>query len=640
MENLLQSTLKSLLMIGLTFMSLYVIGQENRTVDGIGNNVQHLEWGAVGTNQLQIITNGYSDGISEPGGQDRPNPRDISNLVFNQEGLLPDAMELSDVAWVWGQFIDHDVTLVIDDEHDALDIPVPAGDPFFDPYGTGTVVIGMKRSAYDPLSGTGITNPRAFPNNITSFIDASTVYGSDEAKANWLRSFENGKLKMSAGNLLPYNTITGELGDIVDANAPEMAMAVPHFTKWFVAGDVRANENPLLTSFHTVFAREHNRLCGELATQNPNWTDEQLYQHARKIVGGLIQAVVYEEWLPTMGVHLDPYSSYNPSLEVGIMNVFSAAAYRYGHTVINSTIIRMDNNGDIIPQGNMLLRDAFFNPHTIADGGGIDPLLKGMATQVEQDFDCKMIHDLRNFLFGAPGAGGLDLASMNINRGRERGLPDYNTVRADFGLAEVESFAALTDNVWLNQILESVYGDIDNIDPWVGFLAEDHMSNALFGKSVMTIMKHQFTLLRDGDRFYYEKDDGLSQEQIAEIKNTRFVDIILRNSTVTNLQDNVFLAEHFSYVTNIETNTFDMQVYPNPVSGDFFINIAASHSGEGILRITDMLGNLIEEKKTALTEGMNTLQFSLNSHLSDGLYNVTFAMDHKIGHQKIIKNRL
>ena len=614
-----------------------VNGQGNRTIDGTGNNLLHQHWGAVGTNQLQIITNGYSDGISEPSGINRPNPRMISNAVFNQEGLLPDVMGLSDVAWVWGQFIDHDITLVTDDAKEHLDISIPSGDPYFDPYGTGKVSIGMSRSAYDPQTGTSRSNPRAFPNHITAFVDASTVYGSDGIKEKWLRTFEKGKLKMSEGNLLPYNTTTGEYNAPIDPQSPEMAMPFPGTKKWFVAGDVRANENPLLTSFHTLFAREHNRLCDELKAGNPSWTDEQLYQRARKIVGGIIQAIVYEEWLPTMGVHLDIYTNYKPNLEVGIMNVFSAAAYRYGHTVINGKLIRMDNEGNTIPQGNVLLRDAFFNPNTFVEGGGVDPLLNGMVSQIEQDFDCKMVHDLRNFLFGPPGSGGLDLASLNINRGRERGLPDYNTIRKDIGLSAIQSFSTFTKNAWLNGVLQNLYGDINNIDPWVGFLAEDHMSSALFGESVMAIMTKQFTMLRDGDRFYYESDKELSKGEVEAIKNTRLVDIMRRNSNATNLQEKVFLAGTVTNVSHVDQHAFELQVYPNPASGEFFINIAAHKSGEGTTRIIDMLGHLIEERKTYLNEGMNTISFNLNN-VPDGLYNVTLTMDQKTGHQKIIKS--
>lgn len=613
------------------------VGQENRTYMGTANNEQNPLWGAVGDNQRQVTTVGFADGVSEPAGMNRPNPRVISNAVFSQEGLLPDVMGLSDYAWAWGQFIDHDITLVGEDHQETMDISVPAGDPFFDPAATGKVLISMKRSAFDLTSGTDPANPRAFPNEITAFIDASAVYGSDEIRAYWLRTFQGGKLKTSAGNLLPYNTFNSEYDTPVDPNAPAMAMPFPFVSKRFVAGDVRANENPLLLSLHTLFVREHNRLCDELAADNPAWSDEQLYQHARKIVGGLIQAVVYEEWLPTMGVHLAPYAGYQPSVDPGIMNVFSAAAYRYGHSVINSTLLRLDNNGQVIPQGNILLRDAFFNPSVLIETGGISPFLKGMAVQVEQDFDCKVIDDLRNFLFGPPGAGGLDLASMNINRGRDRGLPDYNTVRENFGLPRVENFMAISKNPWLNQILREVYeNDIDDVDPWVGFLAEDNMPNALFGETVMTIMKKQFTALRDGDRFYYKNDPGLSAEEVETIEATRLVDIVLRNSQARHLQNNIFQAGMITALNDVEERPIELKIYPNPVVDHFRMELRSEQSGLGYVQVTDLLGRVLLTEKMDVVRGENGIDIQLERRLPAGIYNVIFSLEGQLGRKRVV----
>ena len=517
-------------------------------------------------------------------------------------------------------------------------IDIPQGDEFFDPLGTGEVQIHMHRSAFDPQSGTDVNNPRAFPSGITAFIDASAVYGSDKERADWLRIFEGGKLKMSAGNLLPYNTIDGELFSPVDTEAPEMAMANMHIDKWFVAGDLRANENPLLISMHTVFAREHNRLCDELSTQNPEWTDEEIYQHARKLVGGYMQAIVYQEWLPTMGVEVPLYRGYDATVNPGILNVFSTAAFRYGHTVINSTLLRMDNDGSTVPEGNILLRDAFFNPHIIGLESGPDAFLKGMAHQVQQDFDCKMIDDLRNFLFGPPGAGGLDLAAMNINRGRERGLPDYNTVRLEFGLAPIESFLEMTEKNELNQQLYDVYGDMDDIDPWVGFLAEDHMPNGLFGETVKTIMERQFTALRDGDRFYYEIDPVLSEEEKIEIFNTRLSDIIKRNSNISNLQTNVFRAKSVTTSTEeVAANTVIMKAFPNPVKDQVQIQFDSKDSGIALIRITDMLGKVYYESRMSVTSGENTLDMILDGGMASGMYNVILNMKEGIGTTRIFK---
>jgi hypothetical protein len=612
--------------------------QEARSIDGVGNNLANPDWGAAGVDLLQRTTLAFTDGKSRPSGISRPNPRAISNAIFAQNDLIPDPMALSDYAWVWGQFIDHDITLVGEDHSEQANILVPAGDPHFDPLGTGLVLIPMVRSVSNPSSGTSLDNPRTFTNEITSFIDASAIYGSDDYTASWLRTFSGGKLRTSAGNLLPFNTVSGEAGAPVDLLSPPMAMPFPNVEKWFISGDARANENPALTVMHTLFTREHNRQADLLANEHPDWGDEELYQHARRIVGGLMQAITYEEWLPSLGINLDAYSGYDPNVNPGILNVFSAAAYRYGHTVINTTLIRMDNGGKEMPEGNILLRDAFFNPPAIVEMGTIYPYLKGMATQVEQSFDCKMVDDLRNFLFGAPGSGGLDLASLNINRGRERGLADYNTIRQDIGLPPVSSFSDITSDASFKAVLSTVYPDINSIDPWVGFLAEDRMSNqTLFGESVQTIMEMQFRALRDGDRFYYENDPVLTDDEKRAIKDTRLVEIIERNSVARHLQDNVFLAQDHTVVGigGFDKPELFLEASPNPATDRVYIKVDAPQSGLGKLTISNVAGQIILEEQHSLFPGENALRLNLEQ-IPTGLYNVRLDINGKFGTQKLI----
>ena len=613
----------------LFFSYSVLLAQEVRTISGQSNNLLHPEMGAVNGEISRISTNGYADGISEPAGPNRPNPRTVSNYMFAQSELINDVRGLSDYAWVFGQFIDHDIVLVGDEEMEFLPIPVPAFDAHFDPAGAGNVMIPMKRSAFAHDSGTSMDNPRKNKNDITAWIDASNVYGSDTYRASWLRTFRDGKLKTSEGNFLPYNTRNGELEAEIDIDAPEMAMENPFATKWFIAGDPRANENTLLLSLHTLFVREHNRICEALLASDPTLTDEILYQMARRRVGALIQSVVYYEWLPNLGMAMPLYSGYNPELDANIMNIFSAAAFRYGHTTINSQIIRMDNDGETIPIGNTTLREAFFQPQTLVEGGGIGPLLKGMATQIQQEFDCKMIDDLRNFLFGQPGAGGLDLAAINIQRGRDRGLPDYNTVRADFGMERIASFSNMTSDAEINQLFADLYGDVNDIDPWVGMLAEDHMPNALFGPTAMTIVEHQFENLRDGDRFYFENDPAFSATEIAEIKNTTLADIIRRNVDVV-IHDEVFWAKPHSNLTAIEEPiTADNQLlsYPNPSVGILNLELNSIVQEKGNLLIRNNLGQAIYEQNIGLTYGVNQISLNLPANWPNAWYYVYVQTD-------------
>lgn len=541
---------QTLLSVLLIFGFITAFAQDIRSYDGSFNNLTNTDWGTVHSNLDRVTDVAYADGISEPSGITRPNPRTISNDLFSQTGLLNDPRSLSSYIWTWGQFIDHDIDLTDDDPTELAMIQVPMGDPWFDTNNTGSVMIPMKRSEFDAATGTSTANPRQHPNRISTFIDASNVYGSDQTTADWLRTFSGGKLKTSLGNLLPFNTTTSDLQGPIDSNAPHMADAVGASPKLYVAGDIRANENLLLTSFHTLFVREHNRLCVELAADNPTWSDEELYQHARKMVGGFLQAICYEEWLPTMGIEIPAYTGYDTSVNPAIMNIFSGAAFRM-HSLINGEILRMDNNGNTINQGNISLKDAFFNPTELINGGGIDPLFKGMATVITQNFDSKLVDDLRNFLFGAPGAGGLDLAAINIQRGRERGFPDYNTVRTNFGLSAFTAFDQICSDPAVVSILEDIYNnDINNIDPFVGFLAEDQMSGMMVGETMNAIIGEQFKRLRDGDRFYYENDPVLTAAEKSEIKNTRLVEIIMRNTNIDLMQGNLFSAmDHTTLAT-------------------------------------------------------------------------------------------
>ncbi len=135
-----------------------------------------------------------------------------------------------------------------------------------------------------------------------------------------------------------------------------------------------------------------------------------------------------------------------------------------------------------------------------------------------------VVGSVRNFLFGPPGAGGFDLASLNIQRGRDHGLADFNDTRAAIGLTKVRSFADITRNTELQQKLAALYGSVDKIDLWVGLLAEDHIPGTSLGPTGSRIVAGQFARLRDGDRFWYE--NTMSGQLLRDIQRTRLSDII------------------------------------------------------------------------------------------------------------------
>ncbi|MDA0841318.1 MAG: peroxidase family protein [Planctomycetota bacterium] len=510
---------------GLSFLN-------TRSIDGATNNFFAPTTGMADTQLGRVGPAAYSDLVEEPGGTYRPSARLISNVILAQEESIPNARNLSNMIWQWGQFLDHDIDLTPGHEPAELfPIIVPNGDVHFDPFNEGGKIIPLTRSTYDESTGTDPSNPRQQLNKITSWIDASNVYGSDEERSDALRTFDGGKLKVSAGNLLPFNE-----GGLDNAGGPGANL--------FLAGDVRANEQTGLTAIHTLFVREHNRLADEIAAQHPAFSDEQIYQKARKIVGAYLQNITYSEFLPALlgADALPDYHGYNPDLDGAIVNEFSTALYRLGHSMLTSELLRLDENGNEIPEGSLALRDAFFNPSRIIDEGGIDPVLRGLVGQQMEEVDTKLIDDVRNFLFGPPGAGGFDLGALNIQRGRDHGLPDYNTMRVAYGLAPVNSFSDITSDSELAQKLEETYGDVSNIDLWVGALAEDHVPGSSLGQLLQVAMIDQFVRLRDGDRFYFENDSSLTAAEKNMIRNTDLSDIIRNNTDADNIQQNVFFV--------------------------------------------------------------------------------------------------
>ena len=511
-----------------------------RTANGTYNDLNNVDEGKAHIPFTRIFPHSYrGDGSTMI---DRGNPRTISNQIIAQPQSIPSQAGLNQLVFTFMQFVDHDITGTEESSEEPFNIQVPAGDPQFDPFGAGQAIIPFSRSFFEAETGTSEANPRTQINTITSWIDASMIYGSDIDRATWLRALEGGKLKASSspsGPLLPYNTVDGEYESAIDPNAPRMGgdrdrSGAP--AKIFVSGDVRASEQPGLTAMHTLFMKEHNRICNELIASGST-DDEFNYQYARKMVGGIIQSIVVYELLPTMGINM-VNDSYDPSLTPNISTEFASAAFRLGHTMIpdNLTFVFDDCNGsDFVATASVPLKDAFFNLNLMTDFGP-DPILRGLFSSKQETIDEKVVDAARNFLFGAPGAGGMDLAALNIQRGRDHGVADFNTARQSLGLTPVTNFNQISSNPATANALQTTYGNIHNIDLWVGLLAEDKYNGKPIGRTLYEMLSRQFENIIRADRFYFWRDPLLSQDDKMKIFNTRLSDVIKRNTSINVMQ--------------------------------------------------------------------------------------------------------
>jgi len=504
---------------------------EARSFDGSWNNLEKPSMGQAHTALVRRFDAAYADGRSALAGPGRPSPRAISNSVHTRSGRELNHRKKSSFLWQWGQFLDHDIDHTGGAaELEPAPIRVPLGDPFFDPRATGENTISFGRSAWLEGSGTDANNPRQQMNEITAWIDASNVYGSSAARASALRTNDGtGRLAMSEGGFLPYNS-----EGLPNAGGDGATL--------FLAGDVRANEQVGLLALHTLFVREHNRLVGHLAEEFPRWSGEQLYQKARQLVGAEMQVITFEEFLPALLGRRgrDRYRGYDDSIDAGVANAFSSAAFRFGHSALPTHILRLDTRGREIPEGHLSLRDAFFRPDRIVSEGGIEPILRGLAAQPSNKVDHEVIDEVRNFLFGPPGAGGLDLVSLNIQRGRDHGLPSYNEARRALGLAAVSRFEEVNPDPDVSERLASIYEDVEAIDLYTGGLSEPPAKKSMLGEIFTEIVSEQFEALRQGDRFWYRR--ALSEDEVEWVEEIRLSDIIRANTSITSrqIQDDVF----------------------------------------------------------------------------------------------------
>jgi hypothetical protein len=389
-----------------------------------------------------------------------------------------------------------------------------------------------------PGTGTSASNPRRQVNDQTGWLDGSVIYGTSAERLAELRRFVGGELLYDDINGVPRNWKC----------LPMAGHGNPCLKR--LAGDERANVAPGILSLHGLFVLEHNRWARELAKANPSWNDETLFQEARKRVIAELQAITYREYATALlGNPLPTYTAYNASLDPRIDPSFAIAAYRYGHSGIDSTYWCITKSGDVCSGGNLLLREVYFDPSYLDDGATISNLIRGMVMHPEGNIDTSMVADLRNHVEGMMS----DLAARDIMRGRDFGLPSFVQARRNLGMSVPTSWADVTEDPRVQARLKAAYNDdLSQLDLWVGGLAESGSSGSFIGPTFKAIIRDQFLRLRDGDPFYFGNKelgttlaDGtfkryFTDAEIDELSRTSLSAIIKANTDYLEAPNSVF----------------------------------------------------------------------------------------------------
>lgn len=314
----------------------------------------------------------------------------------------------------------------------------------------------------------------------------------------------------------------------------------------FNAGDFRVNEQIALVSMHTLWVREHNRIAESLGQMNKHWDAEKVYHETRKIVGAVLQHITYSHYLPKiLGVNALPLYQGYTNVHPGVLNAFAASAFRFGHSTVRPKFQMLDANYDPVA-ADVPLINAFFN-NKLIQREGIEPVLLGLLANESLGMNREMAAGLTKHLFQQPESDhGFDLAALNIQRGRDHGLPGYGAWRRECNLSHADIFQETNyeiKNATTRQILHELYDDVEYADLWVAGLAENPLPEAIVGPTLHCILKEQFRRLRDGDRFWYERKGVFTDEQVNEIKKTSMSRILCDNVFgIVSVQRDAFIA--------------------------------------------------------------------------------------------------
>jgi hypothetical protein len=641
---------------------------EQQSLDGRRNNVRHPGWGSAGSQYARTAPTWYADELGAI--VNGPNSRYLGNRVANDVvridgvggGGAADIFaetQVSQWGWLWAQFIDHNIAmrqgiLASDPQGEVADILSSSGDPYEPPGGSK---ISFTRSATAP--GTGSTGPREQINTISSYIDADSVYGGTTDRLEWLREgpvdgdmSNNGARLLLPDEYLPARDARGAPDDV-----PELDLGGRPVPDAVVAGDARVNNNAALTALETLIAREHNRIVGQLPA---HLAEETKFQIARRVVIAEIQHITYQEFLPAMGIELPRYRGYDPTTNTTLSNEFATVGYR-AHTLIHG-LLSVTTNADRYTEEDLdALRAQGVLVGVSPDGKGVEmqvrigtaqlnpglvrmiqlgPLLEGMNEVPQYQNDELIDIELRNAACSPPTVQPLcvvDLAAIDLERGRDHGIASYNQLRQAYGLPPATSFTDITGeasesfptdpeltpgaelddfdsldftsvtNLFGSEValtvgqpqdfaavsyvrrtalaarLKALYGSVDKVDAIVGMLAEPRPSGKLFGQLQQAIWTRQFQQLRDGDRFFH----GNQQTALDHIRRAYGIDfrrslrdLVAANTDIprADLPDHLFFVDgHVPPATCRISYQLDSQTGAD--SGTFTARLAITNTG-------------------------------------------------------------
>lgn len=554
------------------------VGHKVQRFDGYYNNLAYPTWGSAGEPLIHNISTAYTDLTYLPRLDDLPSAREVSSLLFRQNFANTTGHETRNALFA---FFGQVVTYEIVDSDDVscpseiISVSVPKCDEAFDSACTGSGVMPYERINYDKRTGQSPNNPRKQINAASSYIDGSFVYGKTGVRASYLRHQGTGKLaSLDMWEKFPVlNTV--RLPFLTFPNKDDKTTNPEALWRF---GDNHVYENPALLSFGVLFFRYHNILVRNITRQNTNMTSAvDVFYKARQWLIASMQNIIMYEWLPKLlNAPVPPYEGYRGNLEPGITSVFDAAAIRYILTLIPMGIRILDEKCN--SENNVRLCTSYFDSQKILTKNehAFENAMRGMLYQAAEKEDMQIVPDILDKYFGPLHYSRLDHVAYTIMKGRDYGLPDYNTVREQIGLRRMKSFEDINprlarDNPSLFNKTRQLYGDIDKLDVFVGGMLETSDGP---GELFTAILQNQFHNIRHGDWFWFEntKSKLFTEEEIEEIRNIRLSDILLATKTLEqqHVPKDAFSIHNLSGCSSAYLDVDNLESCPDHHGYDYF----------------------------------------------------------------------
>jgi hypothetical protein len=505
--------------------------RDERTVDGTYNDLQYPMMGSCGRRFGRNVPLEHT--FPDQANLFTPSPRVVSRELMTRDQFQP-ATILNLLAAAWIQFMVHDWFVHKRSSlEEGVEIPLAPGDDWSD----GKMKI--PRSVPEPAPA-GSKRPPAYANPNSHWWDGSQIYGSDTATAARIRSGEGGKLKIEATKLLPVD--------------PETGLHLSGFTdNWWIG----------LAMLHTLFTREHNHICDQLAKEHPNWTDAQYHAKAKLINSAVLAKIHSVEWTPAILPH--------PIIELAMNGNWSGIAgedlqevFRFlddsevlggivgshadHHTApysLTEEFVSVYRMHPLIPDDvvfRSLPTDAVLETIALPDMAG--KKTPGVANRIGMGDlfysfgrahpGAITLHNFPKHLQNLTRDDGehLDLAAVDIFRDRERGVPRYNQFRRLFHKEPVKSFDELTDNpAWRAQIKKVYNNDLEKVDLMTGLYAEPLPEGFGFSETAFRVFILMASRRLKSDRFFTDdyKAELYTEFGLKYIRETTMLKVLLRH---------------------------------------------------------------------------------------------------------------